>query len=152
MPSTITQRVAARFIEASYDIEVNEVGANIEVSGHYDRMKNLVPYLRGKFEYRSRDHVWWVPKSKMTPIKMKNLQKKVDAINGTSGPEPTKVEEAAEAKAARIEKVKELIDRAVRLRVPGLKFVLVALQELRLIGALTDLRISINKSGGGLWR
>lgn len=148
MPLDLAQKVAARFIEASYDIEVNEVGANIEVSGHYDKMKNLIPYLRGKLVYREQDHTWWVPKAKMTPLKIKNLQKKVDEINGFAKPEPTKVDEAAEAKAARIEKVKELIDRAVHLRVPGLKFVLVALQELRLIGALTDLRISINKSGG----
>lgn len=148
MSSDLAQRVAARFIEASAPIEVKEVGANIEVSGPYDKMRDLVPYLRGKLVYRERDHTWWVPKAKMTPMKIKNLQKKVDAINGVAGPEPKRVEEPAEAKAARLEEVKQLFNRAIHMRVPGLSFGFVPINAVQLTGALTDLRVQINKSGG----
>lgn len=148
MLSDLVRRVAARFIEASAPIEVKEVGANIEVSGPYDKMRDLVPYLRGKLVYRDRDHTWWVAKSKMTPLKIKNLQKKVDAINGVSGPEPTEMESPTKAKAERIEEAKELLKQAVGLRVPGLSFGYVGGEAVRLTGVLTDLRASIFKAGG----
>lgn len=72
--AVLTHRVAQRFLEASAPIVVKEVDDKIEVSGPYDKMKDLVPYLRGKFDYRGQDHTWWVSKSKMTSIKMKNLK------------------------------------------------------------------------------
>jgi hypothetical protein len=149
----IIQRVTERFIQASAPIEVKEVvipglGINIEVTGPYDKMKDLIPYLRGKLEYRSRDRAWWVAKEKMTPLKVKNLQKKVDAINGVSGPEPTKVEESEGAIAARVEEAKKLFDQATHMRYPGLSFGVIPSNGLQLKGDLTDLRISINKAGG----
>jgi len=148
MSRDLAQRVASRFIEASAPIEVKEVEGRIEVSGPYDKIQNLVPYLRGKLEYRGRDHTWWVPKAKMTPLKIKNLQKKVNEINGVSGPEPKKVEESAEAKEARIEEAKKLFHRAISMRVPGLSFGFIPVNAVQLTGVLTDLRVSINKAGG----
>jgi hypothetical protein len=53
--SDVAQRVAERFIQASAPIEVKEVEGRIEVSGPYDKMQNLVPYLRGKLDYRGSD-------------------------------------------------------------------------------------------------
>ena len=155
MTSDLVRTVTARFIEASAPIEMKEVevpglGVNIEVSGPYDKMQDIIPYLRGKLEYRGRDKTWWVSKAKMTPLKIKNLQKKVNDANGVSGPgpEPKKVEEAEDVKAARIEEVRKLFALAIRLRVPGFSFGLIPINSVQLTGDLTDLRVSINKAGG----
>jgi len=111
-------------------------------------MKDLIPYLRGKFEYRGHDHTWWESKAKMTPLKIKNLQKKVDAVNGKFGPNPVKVEEPADAKAVRIEEAKKLLSKAIHIRVTGLIFSPIGVDGAQLTGALTDLRVLINMSGG----
>jgi hypothetical protein len=144
----IAQRVAKRFIEASSPIVIKEVGDRVEVSGPYDSMKNLIPYLRGKFDYRGQDRTWWTPKAKMTPMKMKNLQKRVNEINGAADQEPKKVEESEEVKALKLAEGKRLISRAVHMRVPGLIFSPIPGDGAQLTGALTDLRVAINKSGG----
>lgn len=145
---TLAHRVAERFIQASAPIVIKEVNDRIEVSGPYDRMKDLIPYLRGKFEYRGSDRTWWAPKAKMTPLKMKNLQKKIDEVNGKFGPAPVKVEEPAEEKADRLEEAKKLLNKALHLRVPGLSFSPIGIEGAQLTGALTDLRVLINMSGG----
>ena len=148
MSADLIQRVASRFIEASTPIVVKEVDGRIEVSGPYDKMKDLIPYLRGKLEYRGSDRTWWVPKAKMTPMKIKNLQKRVDEVNGKFGPDPVKVEEPADAKATRIEEAKKILSKAIHMRVPGLTFINIAGDGAQLTGALTDLRVLINMSGG----
>lgn len=148
MASDLVQAVASRFIQASELIEVKEVEGRVEVSGPYSKMQKLIPYLRGKLEYRGRDHTWWVPKAKMTPLKIKNLQKKVDEINGPASQEPKKVEESEEDKASRLDAAKQLFHRAIGMRVPGLSFALISGNGIQLTGVLTDLRVSINRAGG----
>jgi hypothetical protein len=148
MSNDLVQKVAERFIQASAPIELKEVEGRLEVSGPYDKIQNLIPYLRGKLEYRGRDKTWWVLKEKMTPLKIKNLQKKVNEINGISGPDPVKVEESEEVKEARAEEVKKLFRRATHMQVPGLSFGLIPVNAVQLTGVLTDLRVSINKAGG----
>lgn len=145
----LAQRVAKKFIEASAPIVIKEVGDKVEVSGPYDKMQGLIPYLRGKFDYRGQDRTWWTPKAKMTPLKMKNLQKRVNEINGVSGePAPSKKEETEAEVNARREVVKGLFLKAMSLRVPGISFSKNMSGGVQLTGSLYDLQDEIRKAGG----
>jgi hypothetical protein len=58
------------------EITLTEEGGKLVVRGPYDEMKDIYPKLKGRgFRYNSPDRSWRIDKSKMTPSKMKNIQK-----------------------------------------------------------------------------
>jgi hypothetical protein len=142
----LAQRVVNRFIEASAQVVINEVGDDLVVSGPYDKMKGLLTYLKGQgFKYHSGDRSWTTPKRSLTPLKLKNLQKRVDAANGVL-PDPGPVDIGKEE--ARKELVKGLFEKALEMKLTGVRFLQHGPESIQLEGNLYDLEQAIKKSGG----
>ena len=96
------------------------MGANLVVGGPYDKMKDLLTYLKGqKFRYNPGDRTWWAPKDLLTPQKLKNLQKKINEVNGVS----EEVAEPEDKAEARKEAVKGLFEKALAMKLTGIRFI-----------------------------
>lgn len=57
-------------------VEMFEEGGQVVVRGPYGEMRDIFPKLKGRgFKFHSPDKSWRIDKSKMTPAKMRNLEK-----------------------------------------------------------------------------
>jgi hypothetical protein len=140
----LTRRVVARFIQASALVIVTDTGTNLVVAGPYDKMKDLLTYLKGqKFRYSPNDKTWWAPKDTLTPQKLKNLQKKINAVNGVSDD----IDEPGGKAQARKEAVKGLFEKALSMKLTGLRFIEKG-NDLQLNGMLHELEDEIKRAGG----
>ena len=140
----LTQRVVERFVQASAPVVVKEMGSNLVVGGPYDKMKDLLTYLKGqKFRYNPGDRTWWAPKDSLTPQKLKNLQKKINEVNGVS----EEVAEPEDKAEVRKEAVKGLFEKALAMKLTGIRFIEKG-QLVQLNGSLYDLETEIRRAGG----
>ena len=125
-------------------VEVVEERGEVVVRGPYPKMRGLLTYLKGQGFNYTADRSWRIPLVRLTPLKRKNLQKRVDGVNG-----PQEAPPSVEDRVARMAEVQSLFQEANRIRYEGLLFIPSQDRNgVSLTGEISPLKDFILKAGG----